>query len=239
MKAYMTVKTDVENLCLLLLETERDYLSLKSEESRKSYFLDKREKYNEKSLSDVENTALFIFLNRICFNGLYRVNRKGDFNVSFGKYNNPTICDDKTLYIDSELLRRVKILTGDYAQTLRYAKENTLFYLDPPYKPLNRTSNFNSYTKENFNDVEQIRLKYFCDELESRGYYWMLSNSDVKSNNPDNNFFDDLYSNYQISRVWASRSVNADAGKRGKVAELLIKNYDQRDMFCKAINSTN
>jgi DNA adenine methylase len=219
-KAYLTVKTDVNNLILLLTEIQENYFSLKTEENRKNYFLDKRERYNTKSLDNIENTALFIFLNRTCFNGLYRVNNKGLFNVPFGKYDKPTICDEKTLLADSELLQKVEILTGDFAQTLQYAKENTLFYLDPPYKPLSQTSNFNSYAKEDFNDAEQIRLKHFCDELHGKGNHWLLSNSD-----PDNNFFDDLYSSYQINRVWASRSVNANPEKRGKLTELLIKNY--------------
>ncbi|MDR0574894.1 MAG: DNA adenine methylase [Tannerella sp.] len=234
-KAYLTVKTDVNNLILLLAEIQEDYFSLRTEENRKKYFLDKRERYNTKSLDNIENTALFIFLNRTCFNGLYRVNSKGFFNVPFGKYDKPAICDEKTLLADSELLQKVEILTGDFAQTLRYAKENSLFYLDPPYKPLSQTSSFNSYAKEDFNDAEQIRLKHFCDELNSKGYYWLLSNSDVRSNDPNNNFFDDLYSNYQIDRVWASRSVNANPEKRGKLTELLIKNYSKYNID-KAIN---
>jgi DNA adenine methylase len=227
--AYRTVKEKVYELIVMLKNIQKEYQSLNSEESRKEYFLKMRERYNTKSLENIENTALFIFLNRTCFNGLYRVNSRGLFNVPFGKYTNPTICDESTLLLDSELLQRVEILTGDFEQTLNYATENSLFYLDPPYKPLSQTSSFNSYAKEEFNDAEQIRLKRFCDKLNDRDCMWILSNSDVKSKDPNNDFFDDLYSHYQINRVWASRSVNANPDKRGKLTELLITNH-KRDL---------
>jgi DNA adenine methylase len=228
--AYRTVKENVYELIALLKNIQKEYQSFNSEDSRKEYFLKMRERYNTKSLENIENTALFIFLNRTCFNGLYRVNSKGLFNVPFGKYTNPTICDENTLLVDSELLQKVEILTGDFEQTLNYAEENSLFYLDPPYKPLSQTSSFNSYAKEEFNDAEQIRLKRFCDKLNDRDCMWILSNSDVKSNNPENDFFDELYSHYQINRVWASRSVNANPEKRGKLTELLINNYSKHNI---------
>ncbi|MDR2848876.1 MAG: Dam family site-specific DNA-(adenine-N6)-methyltransferase, partial [Bacteroidales bacterium] len=191
--AYRTVKENVYELIILLTNIQKEYQSLNSEDSRKEYFLKMRERYNTKSLDNIENTALFIFLNRTCFNGLYRVNSKGLFNVPFGKYTNPTICDVKTLLAGSELLQKVEILTGDFENTLNYATEYSLFYLDPPYKPLSQTSSFNSYSKEAFNDAEQIRLKGFCDKLNEKGSLWILSNSDVKSNDPENDFFDELY----------------------------------------------
>jgi DNA adenine methylase len=223
--AYLTVKNNVRELIEMLKTMQKEYRSLHSEENRKKFYLSMRKKYNTKSLGNIENTALFIFLNRTCFNGLYRVNSKGLFNVPFGKYTNPIICDENTLLADSELLQKVEILTGDFEQTLHYATANSFFYFDPPYKPLNQTSSFNSYTKEEFNDAEQIRLKHFCDKLNDRGYLWILSNSDVKSNDPENDFFDALYSHYHIDRVWASRTVNSNPEKRGKLTELLIKNY--------------
>jgi DNA adenine methylase len=162
---------------------------------------------------------------------LYRVNSKGLFNVPFGKYTNPTICDENTIYADSELLQKVEILTGDFEHTLRYTTANSLFYFDPPYKPLSQTSSFTSYTKEDFNDDEQIRLKRFCDKLDKMDYLWILSNSDVKSNDPSNIFFDELYSDYKINRVWASRSINANPMKRGKLTELLITNYHNEKLM--------
>ena len=224
-KSYQTIRNNVSDLIIELKRIEKNYRTLNSEESRKEFYLAQRERFNTKNLDNIDNTTLFIFLNRTCFNGLYRVNRKGLFNVPFGKYTNPTICDENTIYADSELLQKVEILTGDFEQTLRYATDNTLFYFDPPYKPLNQTSSFTSYTKENFNDDEQIRLKRFCDKLDERDYLWILSNSDVKSNDQFNDFFDNLYSDYQINRVWALRSVNANPEKRGKLKELLITNY--------------
>jgi DNA adenine methylase len=222
--AYLTVRENVYELIATLKRIQKEYHALESEDGRKEYFLEKRERYNTKSLDNIENTALFIFLNRTCFNGLYRVNSKGLFNVPFGKYANPTICDEKTLLADSKLLQKVEILTGDFEHTLPYASPNTLAYCDPPYKPLSQTSSFNSYAKEEFNDAEQIRLKRFCDRLTDKGCIWILSNSDVRSNNPENDFFDDLYSQYNITRVWASRAVNANPEKRGKLTELLISN---------------
>jgi DNA adenine methylase len=225
--AYLTVKNNVRELIASLKNVQKAYQSLSSEESRKEFYLSVRERYNTKSLEHIENATLFIFLNRTCFNGLYRVNSKGLFNVPFGKYTNPTICDEDTLLADSELLQKVEILTGDFEQTLHYATENTLFYFDPPYKPVSQTSSFNSYAKEEFNDAEQIRLKCFCDKLNDRGYLWILSNSDVKSNDLQNDFFDELYSSYHLNRVWASRAVNSNPEKRGKLTELLIRNYGQ------------
>ena len=223
--AYRTVRDNAIDLIIELKRLEKEYKLLQSEESRKAFYLAQRERFNTKQLDDVENTTLFIFLNRTCFNGLYRVNSNGLFNVPFGKYTNPTICDENTIFADSELLQKVEILTSDFEETIHYATENTLFYLDPPYKPLSQTSSFTSYAKENFDDDEQIRLKQFCDKLDEMDYLWILSNSDVRSNDPTNDFFDDLYSDYSINRVWASRSVNANPEKRGKLTELIITNY--------------
>ena len=134
----------------------------------------------------------------------------------------PMICDPVTIYADSELLQNVEILTGDYQQTLSKAKDNTLFYFDPPYRPLSNTSSFNDYAKEAFNDLAQVRLKEFCDQVQAAGYKFMLSNSDCKDM-----FFDDLYLQYIIDRVWASRSVNANPNKRGKLQEILVHNYSK------------
>jgi DNA adenine methylase len=209
---------------------QEEYIPL-SEDKRKEYFLAKRSKFNTKSLDEIENTALFIFLNRTCFNGLYRVNSKGLFNVPFGKYTNPKICDEETILADSNLLQKVEIINVDFEKTLDYVDENTFFYLDPPYRPLNLTSSFNSYSKDPFNDKEQIRLKRFCDRITQNGYYLMLSNSDCKGANPFDDFFDDLYSKYKIERVWASRSVNSNSEKRGKLTELLISNFKDNKLI--------
>jgi len=222
---YQTIRDNAEELILSLKNIEEYYLSIKEEEERKSFFMSVREQYNQKNLAPVDNTTKFIFLNRTCFNGLYRVNKSGLFNVPFGKYKNPKICDPQTIRKDSELLQRVEILNGDFEETFNYAKGNTLFYFDPPYRPLSDTSSFNDYTKESFNDDAQIRLKEYCDRINNAGYSFMLSNSDCKGKTESDNFFDILYKDYQIERVWASRNINANPNKRGKLTEILVHNY--------------
>ncbi len=210
--AYKTIKETPSELCKYLQAIQDEYIPL-GEEQRKAYYLNKRERFNTKSLEPIENTALFIFLNRTCFNGLYRVNSKGLFNVPFGRYANPKICDEQTIFADSELLQKVEILTGDFEHTLHYATSNSFFYFDPPYKPLSETSSFNSYAKDDFNDSEQIRLKDFCSKLDVLNHSWILSNSDVKGKNINDNFFGDLYADYKIKRVNAKRSINANLEK--------------------------
>lgn len=222
---YKTVRDSLGLLIESLKDIEKTYLSLQTEEKRKDFFMAARERYNEKGLDPIENTTKFFFLNRTCFNGLYRVNKKGLFNVPFGKYANPTICDPNTLRKDSELLQRVEILTGDFEDTFDYANGNTFFYFDPPYRPLSDTSSFNDYTKEAFNDDAQIRLKKYCDKINESGYKFMLSNSDCKGKDEKDKFFDMLYEAYQIERVWASRSINSNPNKRGKLTEILVHNY--------------
>lgn len=228
---YRVVR-DKPNLLLQALENiQQEYRSLCSEDERKNYFLEKRTLFNTKSLSEVENTSLFIFLNRTCFNGLYRVNKSGLFNVPFGKYSFPTICDYDTIMADSKLLQNVEILTGDFSQTLNKASGNALFYFDPPYRPLSSTSSFNDYTKEAFNDLSQIRLKSFCDKVHEKGFHFMLSNSDCAGKDTNDKFFDDLFSEYHIERVLASRNVNAVASKRGKLTEILVHNYPNKEEY--------
>lgn len=222
---YKTVRDNPKQLIESLRDIENTYLALQTEEARKDFFLATRERYNEKNLDSIENTTKFFFLNKTCFNGLYRVNKKGLFNVPFGKYANPTICDSETILKDSELLQRVEILNGDFEKTFDYANGDTLFYFDPPYRPLSDTSSFNDYAKEAFNDDAQIRLKAYCDRIHQAGFKFMLSNSDCKGKNEEDNFFDVLYSSYQIERVWASRSINSNPNKRGKLTEILAHNY--------------
>ena len=219
---YKVVRDNPSELVEALQEIQAENYALTSEEERKAFFMQRRDEFNTKSLDPLRNTTLFFFLNRTCFNGLYRVNKAGLFNVPFGRYNHPLICDAKTIHADSELLQNVEILTGDYQETLSHAKGRTLFYFDPPYRPLNNTSSFNDYTKEAFNNLAQIRLKTFCDTVAASGYHFMLSNSDCQDG-----FFDDLYSRYEIARVLASRSVNANASKRGKLTEILVHNYKE------------
>lgn len=224
MTTYRIIKHQPQELIQELSTLQEKYLPLPHEE-RTAMYLQVRSRFNEDTeLTDVQTAALFIFLNRTCFNGLYRENQKGRFNVPHGRYARPLICDETTILADSEVLQRVEILCGDYAATLSYAGEGTLFYFDPPYKPLSETSSFNSYVKEVFDDAEQMRLRDFCHAVSELGSSFILSNSDVKGKNPDDDFFDDLYSDYTISRVYANRMVNANPDKRGKLTELLITN---------------
>ena len=223
---YKVVRDTPKALVDSLDEIQKEYYSLHSEDLRKQFFLLMRDTFNTKTLEPVQNTTLFFFLNRTCFNGLYRVNKSGLFNVPFGKYTLPTICDPTTIYADSELLQKVEIMTGDYQMTFTKAQGNTLFYFDPPYRPLSNTSSFNDYSKEIFNDTAQKRLKKYCDHIEKAGYAFMLSNSDCYNTPLQDRFFEDLYLDYYIDRVWASRSINANPSKRGKLQEILVHNYN-------------
>lgn len=225
---YQVVRDNPTELVQSLTAIQETYYTLSSEEERKVFFLQQRDRFNTKNLSIIENCTLFFFLNKTCFNGLYRVNKAGKFNVPFGKYAKPTICDAPTIYADSKLLQKVEILTGDFECTFSKITENSFFYFDPPYRPLSNTSSFNDYTKEAFNDESQVRLKLFCDKLDKEGVKFMLSNSDCLGKNHKDSFFDELYLNYSIERVLASRSVNAIASKRGKLTEIVVRNYSNQ-----------
>jgi DNA adenine methylase len=228
--AYCVIKHQHDELISRLSALEKDYFSQPDEETKKEYFLNVRNIFNENELDDVDRTKYLMFLNRTCFNGLYRVNGKGKFNVPFGRNLHPTICNAETIIADSEMLNRanVTILNGDFERTAAEMSEGlNFFYFDPPYRPLNTTSSFNSYAKEEFNDIEQTRLRDFCARLDEQpNAMWMLSNSDCSAKNPEDTFFEDIYANFKIHRVYASRAINANPSKRGKLTELLIKNYE-------------
>lgn len=226
--AYRTIKNDVEALVSKLEEIEKTYMNIADQDGRSDMFYVIRERYNQHVGDSIERVSQLIFLNKTCFNGLYRVNKKGLFNVPFGKYSNPTICNAEVLRADSQLLQsaKVEICQGDYAQTLQYVDGFTFFYLDPPYRPLDATSSFTAYAKGDFNDDDQRALADFCHQLSDRGILWMESNADCSAKNPEDTFFEELYRNYRIGRVYASRSINANPSKRGKLTELLIKNYE-------------
>jgi DNA adenine methylase len=226
--AYRTIMSDVDKLICKLGEMEKEYLNIADQDGRSELFYEIRERYNQRIGDSIERISQLIFLNKTCFNGLYRVNKKGLFNVPFGKYSNPTICNADVLRADNQLLQsaKVEIFHGDYAQTLQYVDGLTFFYLDPPYRPLDATSSFTAYAKGDFNDDDQRALADFCHQLSDSGTLWMESNADCSAKNPEDTFFEDLYRNYRIERVYASRSINANPSKRGKLTELLIKNYE-------------
>lgn len=223
---YRVIKSDVASLISELDTLQTDYLSLDSD-GRKEYFLGKRNVFNSRTTTSVETAALFIFLNRTCFNGLYRVNSRGLFNVPHGKYSNPRICDKDNLKAVSRLLQKVDILCGDFTDTGNYAGRDTLYYFDPPYKPINETSSFTSYSKDGFDDAEQIRLRDFCNQISEAGAMFILSNSDPEVDNPKGNFFDAIYNRYFIKRVSAARMINPDPHGRGNVSEIMISNLAQ------------
>ena len=225
---YRIIKDDVEALIMTLSQIENQYLSINGQEGRSQMFYEIREKYNQHEGSSTDRAAQLLFLNKTCFNGLYRVNSKGLFNVPFGKYTNPTICNESVLRADSLLLQKanIEICQGEYSQTIQYVDGLTFVYLDPPYRPLDATSSFTAYAKGDFNDDDQRNLAAFCHQLNAAGCYWMESNADCSAKNPNDTFFEELYRDYQIERVYASRAINANPSKRGKLTELIIKNYE-------------
>lgn len=225
---YIIVKTQVEKLIKILLLIEQEFLN-KNEVQRKVYYYQKREKFNSLEVSQqtqkIEKASLFIFLNHTCFNGLYRVNRKGEFNVPMGAYRNPLICDADNLRRVSKLLQKVEIICADYKEAINFIDKNTMVYFDPPYRPLTQTASFTSYTKEEFDDDAQIELAHYVGKVHSRHAKILLSNSDPQNVNPKDSFFDKLYSEFNIERVLATRMINCKHSARGKIKELLIANF--------------
>lgn len=225
---YNQIKTNCEPLINLLGNLQINYLNTPVPD-RKNLYLSKRSTYNhfiieKNSTNDLEKAALFIFLNKTCFNGLYRVNAKGLFNVPFNNAANPPICDADNLRECSKLLQNVTMHIGDYSYCTNFIDKNTFVYLDPPYRPLTESSSFTSYNANGFNDAKQIELGNFITEMSNRGAKIVASNSDPKNTNEDDNFFDDLYADFNVERIHASRMINSNAKKRGAINELLISN---------------
>ena len=225
---YKSIRDNVDILIKSLKGMEEQYIPLDNE-NRKDYYYKKREEYNSlkinSEVNNIEKAVLFIFLNKTCFNGLYRVNKKGEFNVPMGAYKKPKICDEENLKNVSLTLRNVKIVYADYRESEKFIDDKTFVYIDPPYRPLNITSSFTSYTENDFNDKEQIELAEYINVLNKKGAKIVISNSDPKNNDIDDNFFDKLYKNYNINRVKATRMLNSNASLRGAINELLITNY--------------
>lgn len=217
MSAYSNVKNNVQQVINALKELEDEYLSL-SMDDKQVFFYERRSEYNQESSSTIRKTALLIFLNKTCFNGLYRENRKGEFNVPFGKYTNPTICDKQTLLATSKALQYVVISSGSFVDAVTNAKEGDFVYFDPPYYPLNPTSSFTSYSVDDFTPDDQQKLKAVVDDLTKRGVKVVLSNSDTP-------FIRELYKDYRQEFVMAGRAINAVGSKRGKVSEIVVMNY--------------
>ena len=227
MNVYIAIRDNCNELLNILNALQNEYNGL-SIDLQEQFYYEKREEFNTVELTDktsIQKASLFVFLNKSCFNGLYRVNKKGKYNVPFGKHKSVSICDSDNLTKISAMLQNVIIKSCDYQEVMSFADSSTLVYFDPPYRPLNVTSGFTSYTEDDFSDKNQIELADCFKALSSKGVKVMLSNSDPKNTNENDNFFDDLYADFNILRVEASRMINSKGSSRGKIKELLIKNY--------------
>lgn len=226
---YRIIRDEVEELISMLSVMQNEFVPMDTEH-RKVYYLAKRERFNDLKVNgdesiNIEKAALMIFLNKTCFNGLFRVNKKGLFNVPMGAYKNPMICDEDNLRAVSEKLQNVTIVCGDYRESSDFIDENTFVYFDPPYRPITDTASFTAYTENLFNDEEQIELAKFADAMHRKGAKLVISNSDPKNSNTDDDFFDNIYSSHKIKRVEATRMINCNSEARGKIKELLISNF--------------
>ena len=227
-RCYQLIKDCPQKLIERLKLIENNYYHC-DVNGRKELFYAYREQYNNTQQDIDERAAIFIFLNRTCYNGLYRVNTLGKYNVPYGRYKQPIICNEEVIMADHELLNSIEVTIrppGDYKLIYRHVsrKGYNFMYFDPPYRPLLDETNFKSYSNSPFGDKQQKELKLFCDQMGRRGCGIMLSNSD--SRNPDGgSYFEALYQGYHISRVLAPRFINADSEKRVKLTELVIRNY--------------
>jgi DNA adenine methylase len=230
---YQVIQKDVNKLLDFLYRYRRDYMKL-DKTKREEYFYTQRTNYNlqrfnidYKKYSDawLPRAAQLIFLNRTCFNGLYRVNSKGEFNSPSGDYDNPTICDEKNLLAVAKVLGIAQIRKADFKEIINDIKPGSFAYFDPPYRPISKTAGFKAYSKQGFADNEQVQLAQLFKSLDSDGVKVMLSNSDPKNINPDDNFFDNIYNGYNIYRIPAKRMINSDPSKRGLINEIVVTNY--------------
>lgn len=230
---YHVVQKDPEILVDLLKSMSDDFLP-SSKELRKEYYYNIRnefnkehERFNYSKYSDkhIIRASKMIFLNKTCFNGLFRVNKKCQFNVPMGSYKNPLICDKENIFNVSKVLQDVVIKSEDYRCSEKFMDENSFVYLDPPFRPLNKTSYFTNYSKNKFDDAEQKELCEFYKRVSEKHVRVVLSNSDPKNENKHDSFFEDLYGEFRIEKVVVRRYINANAKKRGPINELLIFNY--------------
>jgi DNA adenine methylase len=232
---YLVIQQKPDCLLDFLQQYQNDY-DTTAQEKRNELFISIRKHFNLQrfeinynKLSDnwMPRAAQFIFLNKTCFNGLFRLNSKGEFNVPYGKYRTATILDEENILAVSSVLQNASIAQSKYADCYSKVSENTFVYFDPPYRPITATSSFTTYTGVEFCDVQQIELAKFFQRLDKeKGAKLMLSNSDPANANPADDFFERTYNGYQIFKVFANRAVNCNGAKRGKINELLITNYE-------------
>ncbi len=231
---YKVIQKNVEKLIGFLERYDEEYKKLE-ERDRKDYYYDLRSSFNHqrfnidyKNFSEewISRAAQIIFLNKTCYNGLFRFNLKGGFNSPMGRYKNPTIVDQPNLLKVAKLLQKAVIRNVDFRMIEKdIDKDSGFVYFDPPYRPISRTSSFTAYSKFSFNDEEQQELAKLFRKLDKKGHLLMLSNSDPKNKNPVDDFFDKLYADYTISRVDAKRSINSKAANRKAIKEIIVTNY--------------
>tara|TARA_B100001989_G_C24533957_1_gene463278 strand:+ start:85 stop:951 length:867 start_codon:yes stop_codon:yes gene_type:complete len=220
-KKLINAYTDVKDNCFELIEKvkklESDYYG---SIDKKTFFLDKRKEFNSSNKS-IQKSALFVFLNKTGFNGMYRENSKGEYNIPFGQMKKPLICNESLLKNISKLLNDKKVVFSSKSFEKVMADEKEAFYyLDPPYRPISKTSSFTDYTKKSFDDEMQLSLKDYCDKVDEKGSFFMQSNS-----YSEDGFFQNLYQNRKINNLKVMRTISAEGKKRKKVSEILIKNY--------------
>ena len=229
---YKVIQKDPKKLIKILYELKSEFIPLDYDKRKIIYyditdnfnFLKKEIVYDKYSNDHILQAANLLFLNKTCFNGIYRVNSKGYFNVPIGRYKNPLICDKDNILNISNILKNTKIVNLSYEFSEKHITKNSFVYLDPPYRPITETS-FTSYTKSNFNDKNQVELSEFYKRISKKGAYVLLSNSDPKNKDINDNFFEDLYGDFKIDRIQAKRYINSDGNNRGPINEILVRNY--------------
>jgi DNA adenine methylase len=230
---YKVVQNEVYKLIDKLDSYDKNFKKL-DKSKRREYFYEQRQDFNLQRFNIdfnkyserwINRAVQAIFLNKTCFNGLFRFNSKGDFNTPAGDYENPKILDAENLLAVNQALDIAEIKKADFTEIIKDLKSNSFVYLDPPYRPISKTSSFTSYSKGNFTDKDQIKLSQVFYLLDNLGSKVMLSNSDPKNIDPSDNFFDEIYNNFNIYRIPARRTINSDSSKRGAINEIVVTNY--------------
>ncbi|MDR1912772.1 MAG: Dam family site-specific DNA-(adenine-N6)-methyltransferase [Helicobacteraceae bacterium] len=223
---YQALKENVENLLDILSRYQKKYDKF-CPEKRKEFYYKERDAHNAQKGDRFIRAARTIFLNKTCYNGLFRVNASGFFNTPAGIYKKPLICDEKNLIAVNNLLQKAEIKKADFSEVERDLKPFSFVYFDPPYRPISKSANFNAYSKDGFDDKEQERLAELFNRLDQKGAKLALSNSDPKNIDPNDHFFDSLYQSFTIKRVPATRMINSNVKKRGKINEIVVTNYEK------------
>lgn len=230
---YQVIKNDPELFIKKINNYKNTYIKL-TEKEKEIFYYQIRNEYNQTknninfnvyNFDWIERAAQMLFLNKTCYNGLYRQNSKGEFNVPFGKYEKPEFFSKENVYNVSKYLQKAELICADFEIIEKFVDSSFFVYFDPPYRPLTKTSSFTSYTKYDFSDKDQIRLAKLYYRLNNKNVKLMLSNSNPKSVNDNDDFFDKLYAEFKIERIYANRMINCNGSNRGKISELIITNY--------------